>query len=313
MYTMKEIFGVPSVKGEIVKRVETVVFNADDSVDEIGIKIENIISESRLMVGVPSYVSIVTTHLTAGKVSSVKVTLKLRKRDMLEGSNLKASLSVPYDSSFKTMLINFVASWVDNYFVMLRAQANIDELNEVVAGADGAVSVSFVLGNDVVRSITDNAIVLEIPVEVAANISTMNVFSSVDIIRELRRNNVITEIQSFTNACEVLKSKSEFFKSIGVYSRAEVASVLKKVYRKDVTSAVDERTTCKFEYKDEKGKFFGLFDKVKLDAVAEDEVPDFTNNGYAYFVVLSPFGNKGKNFISLDKDDAVELLKSVIA
>lgn len=312
MYTMKEIFGVPSVKGEIAKRVETVVFNADDSVDELGAKIENIISESRLMVGVPSYVSVVTTHLTAGKVSSVKVTLKLKKRDMLEGSNLKASLSVPFDDSFKTMLINFVASWVDNYFVMLRAQSNVDELNEIVSQADGAVSVSFVIGNNAVRSITDNSIVLELPVEVAANISTINVFSPVEITRELRRRNVINEIQSFTNACEVLKSKSEFFKSLGVYSRAEVASVLKKVYRKDVTNAVDKRTICKFEYKDEKGKFFGLFDKVKLDAIAEEETPDFTSNDYAYFVVLSPFGNKGKNFVSLDKDDAVELLKSVI-
>ena len=75
----------------------------------------------------------------------------------------------------------------------------------------------------------------------AANAASLQIFNTNETIRDIRREALKAELQAFTNACEVLKSKTGFFKALDVYTRNGVASVLKKTYRKDVKKDIKDR------------------------------------------------------------------------
>lgn len=313
MYSMKEMFGVASVKGDIEKRTQLVVFENNTSDKEVTENVNAVISESKKISGVPDYATIITVHSTTdGKVSSVKLTLKTRNNDKIGCNNLCSSFVIPYIGNFKNSVISFISEWIDNYFIAKKAQINIDELNAIVSDACGAVQISFVLSNDAVVEIANDKIVLGISAEAAANIASLQIFNDNEVIRKIRREALAVELQSFTNACEILKSKTGFFKAIDIYTRNGVSSVLKKVYKKDVTKDVKEREVCKFEYKDKEGKYFGLIEKAKLDLVRDDEEPIMVKGDYAYFVILSPFGKSGKNISILSDSDTAAILDAVI-
>ena len=309
---MKEIFGVASVKSSIEKRTQLIVFNAEDDVETVANNINAVIAESKKLDNVPDYGAVVTVHSKEVGVQSVKVTLKLRKNNLIGGSNLCSSFVIPYIANFRSSLIDFVADWVDNYFITKKAQVNIDELNSVVSDMCGAVKISFVLSNNVVESIANDRIVLGVSVGAAANAASLQIFNENETVRAIRRGALRSELQSFTNACEVLKAKTGFFKVLDIYTRNGVASVLKKVYKKDVTRDIKERETCRFEYKDSLGKYFGLIEKVKLDKVGDtDSSPILTKGDYCYYVVLSPFGKSGKN-VSILSDEATAVILDTI-
>ena len=311
---MREIFGVASVKGDIEKRTQTVVFETDDNSSAVSESISKVISESKCIAGVPDYASIITVHSDDnGKVVSVKVTIKTRNADRISGNNLCSSYVIPYLGSFKSSLVGFIAEWIDGYFINKKAQVNIDELNGVVANMCGAVKISFALSDNPVVAITNNNIVIGLSAEAAAKAESLQIFAENEVIRNIRRSALETEIQSFTNSCEVLKSKTGFFKSLDIYTRNGISSVLKKVYKKDVTKDIKDREVCRFEYKDNAGKFFGLIEKVKSANVEEGKEPILDKNGYAYFVVLSPFGKADGGVTMLSDSDTAAILDTVVS
>lgn len=314
MYTMKEMFGVASVKSGVEKRTQLIVFNTEDNMETVANNVNAVISESKKMEGTPDYSAVVTVHTRENGVQSVKVTLKTRKNDKVGSDNLCSFAVIPYVSNFRSSLINFISEWIDNYFITKKAQANIDELNAVVSDMCGAVKISFVLSDNVVEDIANDKIVIGLSTGAAANVSSLQIFNVNETIRDIRREALRAELQAFTNACEVLKSKTGFFKALDVYTRNGVASVLKKTYRKDVKKDIKDREICRFEYKDNAGKYFGLIEKVKADKVADTDVnPILTKGGYCYFVVLSPFGKSGKNVNILSDEDTAIILDTVVA
>ena len=80
MYSMKEIFGVASVKSSIEKRTQLIVFNVEDDVETVANNINAVIAESKKMEGTPDYSAVVTVHTREEGVQSVKVTLKTREK-----------------------------------------------------------------------------------------------------------------------------------------------------------------------------------------------------------------------------------------
>ena len=68
--------------------------------------------------------------------------LRLGKNDKIGSDNLCSSAVIPYVSNFRSSLINFISEWIDNYFITKKAQANVDELNNVVSDMCGAVKIS---------------------------------------------------------------------------------------------------------------------------------------------------------------------------
>ena len=297
---MREIFGVASVKGDIEKRTQTVVFETDDNSSAVSESISKVISESKCIAGVPDYASIITVHSDDnGKVVSVKVTIKTRNADRISGNNLCSSYVIPYLGSFKSSLVGFIAEWIDGYFINKKAQVNIDELNGVVEGMCGAVKISFALSDNPVVAITNNNIVIGLSAEAAAKAESLQIFAENEVIRNIRRSALETEIQSFTNSCEVLKSKTGFFKSLDIYTRN--------------TKDIKDREVCRFEYKDNAGKFFGLIEKVKSANVEEGKEPILDKNGYAYFVVLSPFGKADGGVTMLSDSDTAAILDTVVS
>lgn len=314
MYTMKEIFGVASVKSGIEKRTQLIVFNTGDNDETVAKNVNAVISESKKIDGVPDYKAVVTVHSSADGVQNVKVTLKTRKNDTVGSDDLCNSNIIPYTGNFRSSLINFISDWIDNYFVAKKAQVNIDELNALISDMCGAVKISFVLSDNVVEDIANDRIVLGLSAGAAANAASLQIFTGNEAIRDIRREALKSELQAFTNACEVLKAKTGFFKALDIYTRSGVASVLKKAYRKDVTKDIKDREVCRFEYKDNAGKYFGLIEKVKLDKVGDTDVnPVLTKGDYCYFVVLSPFGKSGKSVNILSDEDTAIILDTVVA
>ena len=313
MYSMKEIFGVASVKGEVEKRTQTVVFESTDDSNAVSENINSIISESKHMNGVPDYASIITIHSDkSGKVVSAKITIKTRNADRIAGNNLCSSYVIPYLNNFKSSLVSFIAEWIDSYFITKKAQKNVDELNGVVGDMCGAVDIKFALSDNTVVAISNSSIVLGLSAEAAAKIESLQIFSDNDMIKNIRRNALEAEIQSFTNACEVIKCKTGFFKTLDIYTRNGVSGVLKKVYKKDITRDVKNREVCRFEYKDNVGKYLGLIEKAKNDSVCESEAPILVKGNYSYFVVLSPFGKSDDGIVSLSDSDTAVILDSVV-
>lgn len=329
MYTAKEMFGV-SVQDTLSSRVQIVDFN-DASVQDILSKTEEVIQESRLMPNVPDILSIITLHFAEDKsVESVKVTLKLRVKDTIRGNNFKSSIVIPFTSVYKDILVSFVAKWIDEYFVAYKAQCNADELSEVSLSLCDTIKVSFAYSDLPIVEMTNDSIVLGLSAEALAYVPESDIFSSIDYVRNKSREVLGTALQVLTTPYEVLTCKNRILKELGVYTRVGVAKLLKKTYKKNISTAagsiesenakrlktnenavlVTESPVSRFEYTDKAGSFFGLVKCIKSDAVDENTPVVLEKDGYSYVIVLSPFD---KNMQILSDEDTAVLLESQIA
>ena len=330
MFTAKEMFGV-TVKGALEKRVQTIDFNGADA-DGVVEKTNAVIGESRLMADVPDYLSVITLHYdTDGtSVDSVKLTLKTRVRDAINDDNLKISTIIPYNDSYKETLVNFVARWVDSYFVAFKAQSNAEALNEVIAPLCGEIKVSFAYSDLVIVSMTNDSVVLGLSAEALAYATELDIFSSIAYVSSKAREVLGASLQTLTTPYEVLTTKNRILKQLGVYTRVGVSKLLKKTYKKNISTAaaalealnakrakefpntdpIVESPVSRFEYTDEAGSFFGLVKCIKSEAVKEGTPVALDKDGYSYVIILSPFDKKMQ--VLSDEDTAV-LLESQIA
>ena len=157
-----------------------------------------------------------------------------------------------------------------------------------------------------------------------------DIFSSIDYVRNKSREVLGTALQVLTTPYEVLTCKNRILKELGVYTRVGVAKLLKKTYKKNISTAagsiesenakrlktnenavlVTESPVSRFEYTDEAGSFFGLVKCIKSDAVCEGTPVALEKGGYSYVIVLSPFD---KNMQILSDEDTAVLLESQIA
>lgn len=315
MYSEKEIFGVESVKGNINKRTAVIVFSDSDKSQDVAIKVNQIIEEVRVLPGVPDFTTVLTTHSDEDDtVESIKLTIKTRKSDRIAGNNLRETAVIPFRDDFKELVINFIAKWVDEYNMIKKAQQNIDELNELVEPMCGAVKISFAFGHNIVESITNDSIVLGLDAYDASKIPTLDLFDSIDSIRNFRRGQFEEFIQSFTKPHDVIKSKNYVLQAFDLYTRSNVSSVLKRTYKKTIARDIKDRDICRFEFKDpvDNIKYFGLVEKVKDSCLSAEEKPLVQKDGYSYFVVLSPFGKDSNGFKVLSDSDAAAVIETII-
>lgn len=314
MYTAREMFEVKPIGADLVKRTQLIVFEPQYSGDEVYDNIDCILTEARNMRGVPDFSSVVTVHrLYNNTVDHVKVTLKLRASDTVADNNLRKSFILPYVSGFKMLLLNFIAAWVEEYKIAKRVQVNIDAINGVLKPLCGIIKLSFVYSDIPVISVTANSIVLGVTAENAAGICTQQVFHPNEGIRDIALKALESEVQSFTSPFDVLKSKKNFFISLGVYTRSGIPTVMRRTYRKDVARAVKDREVCRFEYRDAVGKYFGLIEKVKKSNLTAEDKPIFEKGDYAYIIVVRPFGKTGKEEAVLTDEDTALMLDTMVA
>lgn len=331
MFSAKEIFGV-TVKGTLAKRVEVINFDGVVEPEKVSELTRAVIDESKMITSVPDYLSVITLRLSedSAEVDSVKITLKTRSKDVIYNDNLKVSTIIPYNSSYKEMLVNFVTEWVDSYLVAYKAQVNADALSAVTLGLSGAVKVSFAYSDLTIVSMTNKSIVLGLSAEALAYVPNLEIFSDVEYVSSTAKEMLGVALQTIEAPYEVLTSKNRTLKELGIYTRVGVAKLLKRTYKKNINTAaasiealnekrmkesstvipITESPVCKFEYTDEVGSFFGLVKCIKTDTVKDGVPVAFEKDGYSYVFVLSPFNKKLE---VLSDEEAAGLLELMIA
>lgn len=323
MYNANEMFGV-SIRTELKERTKLIDFVGDTSIKGVTEKIEEVIRESKTIVGVPDYITIITAHTVDGETADeFKITFKSRVKDTINGDNLKASTVIGCTNVMKTLLINFIADWVDNYQLTYKAQYNAKVLTDVVAPMCGDIKVAFTYSDLPIVSMTNNSVVLGLSAEVLASLGTFNIFSKVEYVRGVARESLMATLQSLSTPYEILTVKSGVLKALDVTTRVGVAKLLRKAYRKNIKGMAEwidskvakgedifESPVCKFEYSDEQGAFFGLMKCIKSDKVEDKSDVVLEKGGYSYVTVLSPFDKKLQ---TLSNEDTAVLLESVLA
>lgn len=312
MFSAREMFAVSHIQ-EFMDNAVFVEFDGDMTPTQVKQKTQSVLSAAKMTKYVPDFITTITIRVKdedPNKVDSVRVTIKLRERDKINGEDsFRYSSTFWYNDSYKEKLIKFVAGWFDDYSRTLMAIANAEELTSKIEPLCDVVKIGFAYSDKAVVSITDKSIVLGLSAEALAYAATLPLFLDVDLVSDLYLGGIKDLLSSFTEPWEVLTSKAQFFKELGVYTRVNFAKILRKTFKKDIKDKKNVDVVCKLDF----GGCFGLVKRVADEQVIEGTPVLHSEDGYSYVTVLTPFSFTDDGIPTfVTEDEAVVLIQSAL-
>lgn len=182
---------------------------------------------------VPTFISHTTWFCDKGteNLNKVAFTIRPSSKDVADVTEYKASFTLLYDDAFYVKYIEQVIAWVKAYRYTRALNENLSELqaafDEICVNAEIPFTIKFKIGAGVI-DVSDNSIELGISTQVLKDLSTHDLFYSlIPGNLEAIRASVGETLKSCVKAIDITKINNHIFKSLGIYSRKSLVSIVR--------------------------------------------------------------------------------------
>lgn len=309
MFTKKD-FGEPSIK-TLVNDASSIVFCEDDTLDEMGAKFGTIDMICSCCPNAPDFVTRYTPAIEEKDgvrvVKYVAVSIRLRKYAMVDNDNFGEHRKFAWNKNIYADVIAFICSWIDNYSIVTKVRENATVLSEAVAPFCDGIKISFEYSDNPIVAIDNTSVTVGLSAEVLSDISSLSLFSDNVIISDIAKENCAKLFKTFISPIDIFRSRDKLIKDLGVTSKASIAKMIKKAYKKSITDVSIVNIPCRIE----KNGYIGLVKRVPIDEIVEEDIVAYVDDKYGYIFVFNPVDKNDTPVTDIDKLES--MVKEVVA
>lgn len=208
-------------------------FPESGNVDEVNDVLEKVLFSLNRFTDIPKYVFNRALYPQEDGVtlSSARFVVRPAASNKLEVNELKRTIVINAGENFFDKLIEELSAYFDLYAYYAKLQANVDELNEVVANViaerEMDLDIKFTVGRGLVDA-TDKTAVVGLGANVIEDLASLPLFDGIMESRvEGYTNKIADTLSQVTRAYEIVKIKSTFTKDLAIYSRKNLSKIIR--------------------------------------------------------------------------------------